>query len=119
MEVVSHAGVGRRQNRGFVLGSLSFGHGVSHMFDRGFPILMPAIAATLGLGTVSTASIFAVKQAGSSLTSLGDGPVVDMLKRQWGLILTWCMLLHAITSVIIGAAPTFAVVIIVGLFISD
>ncbi len=108
----------RRQSRGVVLGSLSIGHGLSHLFDQGFPLLATEIAAAMGLGTVQTASLFAARQAGSSLTSLGGGPAVDALKTYWGPILTACMLGHTITFAVTGASPTFSVIVIAVLFIS-
>ena len=42
---------GIKNNRIFVLSSLSVGHGLSHMFDQGFPLLLTEIAAALGLGS--------------------------------------------------------------------
>ena len=109
---------GMKQNRAFILGSLSIGHGLSHMFDQGFPLLVTEIAAAMGLGTFRTATVFAVRQAGSSATSLGGGPLIDHLKAYWGLILTGCMLVHAITFGAIGASPTFALLLVVVLFLS-
>ena len=109
---------GMKQNRAFVLGSLSVGHGLSHMFDQGFPLLITEIAAVMGLGTFRTATLFAVRQAGSSATSLGGGPVIDHLKSYWGLILTACMLVHGITFAAIGASPSFALLLVVVVFLS-
>ena len=109
---------GMKQNRAFILGSLSIGHGLSHMFDQGFPLLVTEIAAAMGLGTFRTATLFAVRQAGSSATSLGGGPFIDHLKAYWGLILTACMLAHAVTFAAIGSSPTFALLLVVVLFLS-
>ena len=111
-------GAGLKGNRVFVLSSLSVGHGLSHMFDQGFPLLITEIAAAMGLGTFRTATLFAVRQGGSSATSLGGGPFIDHLKAYWGLILTACMVGHAITFAAIGGSPTFAVVVAVVLFMS-
>ncbi len=107
-----------KNNRAFVLGSLSVGHGLSHMFDQGFPLLITEIAAAMGLSTIRTASLFAVRQGGSSATSLGGGPVIDHLKSYWGIILTACMLGHAITFAAVGAAPTFALLVTVVFLLS-
>ena len=109
---------GIKNNRAFVLGSLSVGHGLSHMFDQGFPLLITEIAAVMGLGTVRTATLFAVRQGGSSATSLGGGPFIDRLKSYWGIILTACMLGHAITFAAIGGSPTFALLVVVVFFMS-
>ena len=107
-----------KNNRVFILSSLSVGHGLSHMFDQGFPLLVTEIAAAMGLGNFQTAVLFAVRQAGSSATSLGGGPLTDYLKAYWGLILTACMLGHAVTFAAIGISPTFAVVVLAVLFLS-
>ena len=109
---------GMKQNRVFILSSLSVGHGLSHMFDQGFPLLVTEIAKAMGLGTFQTATLFAVRQGGSSATSLGGGPLIDYLKSYWGIILTACMLGHAITFAAIGGAPTFTLVVVVVLFLS-
>ncbi len=107
-----------KQNRVFILSSLSVGHGLSHMFDQGFPLLVTEIAKAMGLGTFHTATLFAVRQGGSSATSLGGGPLIDYLKSYWGLILTACMLGHAVTFALIGGAPTFPLLLLVVLFLS-
>ena len=109
---------GMKQNRVFVLSSLSVGHGLSHMFDQGFPLLVTEIAQAMGLGNFHTALLFAVRQGGSSATSLGGGPLIDHLKSYWGLILTACMLGHAVTFAAIGGSPTFALLVVVVLFLS-
>ena len=112
------AAIRREPNRNFILGSLSIGHGLSHMFDQGVPLLVTAIAAGFNLGTLQTASLFAVRQAGSSVTSLGGGPIVDMLKRYWGVILIGCMLGHAISFAAVGASPSFGLLVIAFLLVS-
>ncbi len=109
---------GMKQNRVFVLGSLSVGHGLSHMFDQGFPLLITEIAAAMGLGNFRTATLFAVRQGGASATSLGGGPVIDHLKSYWGLILTACMLGHAVTFAAVGGSPSFALLVVAVLFLS-
>jgi len=88
------------------------------MFDQGFPLLLTEIAAVMGLGNLRTATLFAVKQAGSSVTSLGGGPLIDNYKRYWGLILTACMLVHALTFGAMGASATFLALLVVVLFLS-
>ncbi len=115
---VAPEATGMKNNRVFILSSLSVGHGLSHMFDQGFPLLITEIAAAMGLGTFRTATLFAVRQGGSSATSLGGGPVIDHLKSYWGLILTACMLAHAITFAAIGSSPTFGLLVAVVLFLS-
>ncbi len=109
---------GLKNNRAFVLGSLSVGHGLSHMFDQGLPLLITEIAAAMGLTNFMTATLFAVRQTGSSAISLGGGPLTDALKSYWGLILTACMLGHAVTYAAMGGSPNFVVVALIVLFVS-
>ena len=109
---------GVKQNRVFILSSLSVGHGLSHMFDQGFPLLITEIAAALGLGNFRTAALFAVRQGGASATSLAGGPLTDHLKSYWGLILTACMLGHAVSFAAMGGAPDFLLLALVALFLS-
>ena len=53
-----------------------------------------------------------IRQAGFGAVNLGGGVFVDMLKSQWGLILTGCMVWAAIAQLAVGAAPNFALLII-------
>ena len=101
-----------RTNRGFMLGSLSFGHGVTHLFDQGFPLFLTDIAATMGLGGFQKAMLFGIRQGGSAVVNLGGGPVVDMAKPQWGMILTGCMIGGAISFAAMGASPNLWVLTI-------
>ena len=107
MEEVLQAPRGRKQNRGFILGSLSFGHGSSHLYDQGLPVFMPAIALSLGLSNLQVATLLGIRQAGFGGVNLGVGVFVDMLKNQWGPILTACMIWSAIAYVAVGASPNF------------
>ncbi|MCY4415533.1 MAG: MFS transporter [Chloroflexi bacterium] len=109
---------GLKNNRAFVLGSLSVGHGLSHMFDQGLPLLITEIARTMGLSTFMVGTLFSVRQAGSSAISLGGGPLTDALKSYWGLILTACMLGHSVTYAAMGGSPNFVVVALTVLFVS-
>ena len=112
MEEVLQGPIGRKQNRGFILGSLAFGHGIAHLYSQGMPLFMPAIASSLGLSNLQVATLLGIRQAGDGAVNLGTGLFVDMVKDQWGLILTACMGLSAMAYLAVGAAPNFALLII-------
>ena len=112
MEEVLQAPVGRKQNRGFILGSLSLAHGIAHLYDQGLPVFMPAIATSMNLSNFQVATLFGIRQGGFGVVNLGGGIFVDMLKSQWGLILTACMVWAAIAQLTVGAAPNFVLLII-------
>ena len=118
MEEVLQAPVDRKQNRGFILGSLSLGHGIAHLYDQGLPVFMPAIALSLGLSNFQVATVHGIRQAGFGTVNLGGGVFVDMLKSQWGLILTACMVWSAIAQLTLGAAPNFGLLIVAAALVS-
>ena len=118
MEEASEFRIKQPHNRGFILGSLSFGHGISHLYDLGLPMFMREISTFMSLSNFQVASLFAIRQAGSGVVGLGGGPLVDMLKRQWGLILTGCMVWSAFAYAGLGASPSFTVLLIVMVFVS-
>lgn len=103
---------GRRQERGFILASLSLGHGIAHLYDQGFPVFMPAIASTLGLSNLQVAALLGIRQGGFGLVNLVGGVIVDRLRDNWGQILTGCMLWAALAFLLIAASPNLGILII-------
>ena len=79
---------GHRQNRGFILGSLTFGHGVAHLYDLGFPVFLTEIAKTFSLTTFQTGILLGIRVSGSGLVSMGAGVLVDRFRNEWGMMLT-------------------------------
>ena len=67
-----------RSGRGLILSCMSIGHAVCHTFDLGIPLLLTAISSSMGLSTVHTAGLLAMRHAGSSVSSLAGGPIVDL-----------------------------------------
>ena len=98
-----------RQGRGFILACLSLGHGISHLYDQGFPVFMPAIASTLGLNNFQVAALLGIRQGGFGVVNLLFGVVVDRFIDNWGQILTGCMLWSAVAFLIVGASPNLAI----------
>ena len=116
-EAVQASG-GHRQNRGFILGSLTFGHGVAHLYDLGFPVFLTAIVDSLALSTRQTGFLLGIRTSGNGLISMGSGVLVDRFRDQWGIMLTVCMVLNVIAFVVIGLSPNLGILIIGVLLIS-
>ena len=104
--------VDRKRSRRFILVCLSIGHGVAHLYDQGFPLFFQEIASYMGFSNFRVASLLAIRRTAQGAVNLGGGPLVDMLKRQWGLILTGCMLWSGISFLLVGASPNFAVLVV-------
>ena len=99
----------RRQNRNFILGSLSFGHGISHLYDQGFPVFMPAIQAAMGLSNFQVAFMLGIRQGGFGAVNLIGGAIVDQMKASWGPILIGCMIWAALGFLILAVSPNLGV----------
>ena len=104
----------RTPNRNAILGSMSLGHGVIHLYDQGFPVLLPTIASFFGLSNMQISVLLALRFAGFGVVNLGGGLVVDMFKRHWGPILTLCMLGAGGTFVLTGASPNYGLLLVAG-----
>ena len=109
---------GHRQNRWFILASLTFGHGVAHLYDLGFPVFLTAIANSLALSTRQTGFLLGIRTSGNGLISMGSGVLVDRFRDQWGLMLTACMVLNVVAFVVIGWSPNWGILIVGVLLIS-
>ena len=108
----------RRRNRTFILTSMSFGHGVAHLYDQGIPVLMPTISSFFGLSNIQVSLVLAFRFAGFGVVNLGGGLVVDMLKRYWGLMLTGCMFAAGVLFVLVGASPNYPTLLIATFLVS-
>ena len=109
---------GMRQNRGFILGALSIGHGISHLYDQGFPVFLPAIASSMGLGHLQVATMLGIRQGGFGGVNLLGGVVVDRFKRKWGQILTACMIWAALSFLVLAWSPNLAILVFAVIMIS-
>ena len=107
-----------RRSRGFTLGSLSLGHGLAHLYDFGLPAVMPTIASSLGLSNLQVATLHGIRMAGFAVVNLGGGPVVDTMRRHWGLILTGCMFWAALAFAVVASSPNFGILVIGIIFLS-
>ena len=108
----------RRRSRNFILGSLSLGHGISHLYDQGFPVFLPAIQSAMGLTNFQVAFLLGIRQGGFGAVNLIGGAIVDQMKASWGPILTGCMIWAALGFVVVAASPNLGVLIVAVAIIS-
>ena len=101
------------QNRSKILGVMSAGHGVAHLYDQGVPVMMPSISSHFGLNTFQISVLLALRFIGFGVVNIGGGLVVDMLKQYWGIMLTGCMVGAAIFFALLGASPAYIVLMLV------
>ena len=117
---MEHAG--RRRggvgNKPAILGVMSAGHGVAHLYDQGVPVMMPTIAAHFGLGAFQVAVVHALRFGGVAVVNIGGGFAVDMLKRWWGAMLLACMLSAAAFFALLAVAPNYAFLALLAPFVA-
>ena len=109
--MLTEAHITRRRNRTHILGSMSLGHGVAHLYDQVIPVLMPTISGFFGLSAIQVSVVMAFRLAGFGIVNLGGGLVVDMKKRYWGLMLTGCMFGAGALFVLVGISPNYSVLL--------
>ncbi|SVA38274.1 uncharacterized protein METZ01_LOCUS91128 [marine metagenome] len=100
------------QNRKLTLGVLSVGHGVTHLVDTSFNVLLPYITTTLGLTNFQIGTVASIRQVGFGIVNLPGGLVVDMVRGQWGLILTACLVWAALFYGLMGISQSYNVFIL-------
>jgi MFS family permease len=107
-----------KENRAHLLANLSLGHGIAHFYQQSFLVLLPKIAADLGLSGVGVGALGTVRHLTSFSVEVPGGFIVDMVKRQWGLIFVGCMGLIAVAWAVAGVAPNLPILIIAVVLIS-
>ena len=81
-------------------------------------ILLPSITASLGLSALQVGTLGAIRQVGFGAVNLPGGFIVDMLKGQWGLILTGCMVWSALAYALLGTSYVFPVLLVAVVMLS-
>ncbi len=109
---------GFKENRYFVLSNLSIGHGITHWYSESFLVMIPTIAADLGLSGVQIGSLTFVRNLASGLVSIPAGFAVDMVRRRWGMILVITMLWTCVAYIMMGLAPNYWVLLLAMLMIA-
>ena len=81
----------------FILAGLSGGHGIFHWFSQSFFVMLPEVVATFGLSGLQVGAIATTREVVSGIIALPGGVVTDMVRRQWGAVLTGCMATAALS----------------------
>jgi MFS family permease len=110
--------VQRPRSGAFILTNLSIGHGITHWYNQSLLVILPIIAESLHLSNVQFGALGAIRQVSSGVANVPAGFIIDMAKNQWGLILTACMVLSAITFSLVAFAPSYAVLAVVMVFVA-
>ena len=101
-----------RGTRAFVLGGLSGGHGIFHWYLQSFTVALPSIKTDLALTNLQLGNMIAIREFVSGIVNIPGGLLTDMFNKSWALIMAGCMALLGISYIIIGAFPSYTVLMI-------
>ena len=93
--------------RKFLLGTLTFGHTVIHLYQQMFPVFLPMIKADLGLSAVQVGGLMTAKQGASGLLTLPSGFAADAFNKHKATILGSALVMGGLAYVVASVAPTY------------
>ena len=83
------------------------GHGVKHVYNAGFFIILPQLAVTFGLSNTALGALSTARSLSGSLTNVPAGFLADRYNRHWSVILGLCMTVIGVFSFITGSVDNF------------
>ena len=106
------------RSRAFVLGNLAVGHAITHWYNQSLLVILPFIRDSMSLTNLEFAALATIRQVSSGVANVPAGFAIDMAKRQWGLILTACMVVAAISFTLVAFSPNYGVLAVVMVFVA-
>ena len=95
-----------QRSLGLMLG-LAAGHGIKHFYSQAFLLLLPAVKVYLGLSDIEIGLIGSTRTIFGAVVNIPAGIMADMWRSKVGLMLTASLTSLAIGYLIIGAAPSY------------
>ena len=102
-----------RRGGPFVLANLSIGHGFTHWYGQSIVVLLPVIQAAMGFTVFQFGFLNAILIISGGIANIPAGFVADIFRRRWGLMLTLCMAVAAISYGLVAASPGFVILALV------
>ena len=102
-----------RRGGPFVLANLSIGHGFTHWYGQSIVVLLPVIQAAMGFTVFQFGFLNAILIISGGIANIPAGFVADIFRRRWGLMLTLCMAVAAVSYGLVAASPGFVVLALV------
>jgi MFS family permease len=97
----------------FILSNLAIGHAITHWYNQSLLVILPFIRDSMSLTNIEFAALATIRQVSSGVANVPAGFAIDMAKRQWGVILTACMVVAAISFTLVAFSPNYSVLAVV------
>ena len=94
-------------------------HTIEHIYTRGFIVLLPHIAASLGLSPVMTGAIDGSRQVSSGLISVTAGILSDMYQHRRGQMLAIAMLIIGLGYFAVSLVDNLYVLVIIAVMVGN
>ena len=115
--VPNHARVGTREKAtaAGVIGA----HTIEHIYTRGFNVLLPHIAATMGLSPILAGLIDSSRQVSAGIISLSSGILSDIYRHRRGQMLAIAMLILGLGYFAVSLVDSVYVLLIVAVMVGS
>ncbi len=90
-------------NPGVMAAILVAGHGIKHVYNAGFALLLPEIQTAFGLNNAAVGFLNTARSFAGSGSNLPAGFVADRFSNRWGRILGLLMLVIGVFQFIMGS----------------
>ena len=94
-------------------------HTLEHIYTRGFIVLLPHIAATMGLSPIMTGAIDGSRQVSSGLISVISGILSDMYQHRRGQMLAIAMLIIGLGYFAVSLFDNLYLLVIVAVMVGN
>ncbi|MCZ6614921.1 MAG: MFS transporter, partial [Chloroflexi bacterium] len=100
--------VGQAEPKPMVMGFvLTLGHGVKHMFNAGFFIVLPELKSALGLSNSAVGTLSTFRGMGNGLGNFPAGYLADRYSDHWRAILGVSILAVGVFHFLLGSVSAF------------
>ena len=110
-------GVTDRQRLTLLLATVA-GHGIKHIFNSAFFVLLPEIKTGLMLSNTQVGTLSTVRNAAGGLFNLPAGYTADRFSRWRAEILGLSIALTGISAMLLGLAPNYWVAVVASAFMT-
>tara|TARA_B100000315_G_scaffold214796_1_gene213578 strand:+ start:15 stop:1217 length:1203 start_codon:yes stop_codon:yes gene_type:complete len=94
-------------------------HTIEHIYSRGFIVLLPPIAVTMGLSPIFAGLIDASRQVSSGFIGLTSGILVDMYHHRRGQMLAVAMLVLGLGYLLVSMVGNVFVLVVVAVMVGS
>ena len=94
-------------------------HTIEHVYTRGFIVLLPLIAETMGLSAFMVSAIDASRQVSSGLISVSSGILSDMYRHRRGQMLAIAMLIIGLGYFVVSLVDNLYVLVIIAVMVGN